>query len=46
MNEILTGHPAHPEEANESKTVHIEENKELIYSENEAFEETEHEENR
>ena len=43
MNEILTGQPAHTEEANESEAGHIEESKELSHSENEASEEAEHE---
>ena len=46
MNEILTGQPAHTEEANESEAGHIEESKELSHSENEAPEEVEHEEDR
>ena len=46
MNEILTGQPAHTEEANESEAGHIEESKELSHSENEAPEEAEHEEDR
>jgi hypothetical protein len=46
MNEILTGQPAHTEEANESEAGHIEDSKELSHSENEASEEAEHEENR
>ena len=46
MNEILTGQPAHTEEANESEAGHIEEGEELSQSENEASEETEREENR
>jgi hypothetical protein len=46
MNEILTGQPAHTEEANESEAGHIEESKEISHSENEASEEAEHEENR
>lgn len=46
MNEILTGQPAHIEEANESEAGHIEESKELSHSENEAPEEVEHEEDR
>ena len=46
MNEILTGQPAHTEEANESEAGHIEEGEELSHSENEASEETEREENR
>ncbi|HET6717456.1 MAG TPA: hypothetical protein VFG90_10030 [Nitrososphaeraceae archaeon] len=46
MNEILTGQPAHTEEANESEAGHIEESKELSHSEHEASEEAEHEENR
>ena len=46
MNEILTGQPAHTEEANEGETGHIEESKELSHSENEASGEAEHQENR
>lgn len=46
MNEILTGQPAHTEEANESEGGHIGENKELSHSENEASEEAEHGENK
>ncbi|MFZ0556964.1 MAG: hypothetical protein WAM26_16910 [Nitrososphaeraceae archaeon] len=46
MIEILTGQPAHTEEANESEAGHIEESKELSHSENEAPEEVEHEEDR